>query len=82
MLDNGANDHGANGHHQTHPMMFSVDRFTGEADEHVEEFLEVVKILFISNKVYYRDQQTRAKAILLYLSSRLEELVDNGWPGR
>ena len=39
-------------------MMFWADRFTREADEDVEEFLNAVEILLTPNKVYYRDNQT------------------------
>ena len=48
---------GANDRHKSHTMMFSVDRFAGEADEDVEELLEAVRISFIPNEAYYRDDQ-------------------------
>ena len=37
-------DDGANDRHKTHAMMFSVDRFAGEADEDVKELLEAVRM--------------------------------------
>ena len=60
-------------------MMFSVDRFAGEADEDVGEPLEAVGISFILNEGYYRDDQNRETARLLYLSSKLEGKAKKWW---
>ena len=57
----------------------TVGRFTGEADEDVDEFVEAIRISFIPYKVYYGDEQTQAKARLLYLSSRLEGKAKKWW---
>ena len=53
-------------------VMFSADRFTGEGNEDVEEFLESVRLAFLPNEAYYRDDRDREKARLLYLSLRLD----------
>src|SRR5258705_1765606 len=70
---------GANDRHQSNSMMFSVDGFTGEGGEDVEEFLESVRLSFVPYEVYYRDDQVREKARLLYLSSRLEGKTKKWW---
>ena len=56
-----------------------MERFTGEADEDVDEFVEAMRISFIPYEGYYGDEQTQAKARLLYLSSRLEGKAKKWW---
>ena len=58
---------------------FSADKFTGEGGEDVEEFLESVRLSFVPNEAYYRDDQDREKARLLYLASRLEGAARKWW---
>ena len=62
-------------------VMFSADRFTREGSEDVEEFLESVRLSFLPNEVYYRDDRDREKARLLYLSLRLDGKAKKWWTG-
>ena len=76
-----SNDHdkGIDDYPKSQTIVFSADKFTREVDEDVEEFLELVRLSFVPNEVYYRDDRDWEKARLLYLSSRLEGKAKKWW---
>lgn len=53
-------------------MLFTLDKFSGEDDEDVEEFLDAVMLSFTPQEALFTDMERKEKARLLFLASMFE----------
>ena len=45
--------------------IFPVEKFSGDDDEDVEDFLDAVMLSFMPQDVYYRDQGEKARLLFI-----------------
>ena len=59
--------------------LFAVERFCGNEEEDIDEFLDAVLVSFRPNETHYDDIPEQERAWLLYMASLLEGQVKKWW---
>jgi len=59
--------------------LFKVEKFSGEEDEDVEEFLDAVMLSFMPQEVHYRTVAQQERARMLFLASMLDGKAKRWW---